>query len=107
MVFLVVTREMAGDQKINTIQHGESENAAICRVLQTVEANEDSRFLKTLAGDLIELKVIIINNCHPVILDICADFSTQVHAAFGSKRQHDSENIEKYCKYLYFSSFIT
>ena len=43
MVFVVVTRAMAGDQKINTIQKGESENAAICRVLQTVEANEDSR----------------------------------------------------------------
>ena len=76
MIILVVTREMAGDQKINIIQNGESENAAICRVLQTVEANEDSRFLKTLARDLIELKVITINNCHPVIPDICADFST-------------------------------
>ena len=71
MVFVVVTREMAGDQKINTIQNGESENVAICRVLQTGEANEDSRFLKTLARDLIELTVIITNNCHP-----CADFST-------------------------------
>ena len=84
MVFVVVTRAMAGDQKINTIQNSESEkNAAICRVLQTVEANEDSRFLKTLARNLIELKVIIINNCHPVILDICADFSTQVYAVLN------------------------
>ena len=63
MVFVVVTRSMAGDQKINKIQNGESENAAICLVLQTVEANEDSRFLKTRARNLIELKVIIINNC--------------------------------------------
>ena len=85
MVFLVVTRAMAGDQKINKIQNGESENAATCRVLQTVEANEDSRFLKTLARDLMALKVIIINNCHPVILDICADFSTQVHAVLNVK----------------------
>ena len=42
-------------------------NAAICRVSQTVEANEDFRFLKTLARHLIELKVIRINNCHLVI----------------------------------------
>ena len=40
-VFVVVARKMASTQKINTIQN--SENAAICRLLQAIKANKDSR----------------------------------------------------------------
>ena len=42
-VFVVVARKMASTQKINTIQNSKSENAAICRLLQAIKANKDSR----------------------------------------------------------------